>query len=164
MNWEQGEHFSFMPPFNPGHDEPTLDEPSLATLTGLAIDSLSKGPNGFFLMVEHHGIDQHSHGGRYAQMIDSVIEFDEAVAVAMEFYQTHPDTLIIVTADHECGGLVVNEDNPVQGVLPSFEGGFGGGHTAVDVPVYGIGPGADWIQPLQENTFLFSILTGIWVP
>lgn len=67
---------------------------------------LLDNPNGFFLMVEGGKIDWASHSNDAVGVIHDMIDFDNAVAEALKFYQNHPDeTLIIVTADHETGGL-----------------------------------------------------------
>ena len=80
---------------------------SLAEITRAGINFLSKDPSkGFFLMVEGGKIDWASHSNDGATVFQEVIDFDEAIKVAYEFYAQHPDeTLIVVTADHETGGI-----------------------------------------------------------
>ncbi len=80
---------------------------TLAEITESAISFLTKGSNkGFFLMVEGGKIDWSCHGNDAATTFEEVIDMDNAVKVAYEFYQKHPkETLIVVTADHETGGL-----------------------------------------------------------
>ncbi len=82
-------------------------QPSVAEMTEVALKILSKNPRGFFLMVEGGRIDHacHEHDPK-AEIMDT-IAFDKAVRVALEFQKTHPDTLVIVTADHETGGMSV---------------------------------------------------------
>lgn len=80
---------------------------SLADFTDKGI-TLLDNPNGFFMMVEGGKIDWASHANDAATVIKEVIQFDNAVAKAMEFYQKHPkETLILVAADHETGGLAL---------------------------------------------------------
>ena len=81
------------------------NRPSLAEMTKKAIEILSKNDEGFFLMVEGGRIDHASHGNDVIAMIYDTIEFDEAVKVALEFARKNGDTLVVVTADHETGGL-----------------------------------------------------------
>lgn len=82
---------------------------SLANITRAGIHFLTaKQKNGFFLMVEGGKIDWACHSNDAATVIHEVIDMDEAVRVAYEFYEQHPDeTLIVVTADHETGGIVL---------------------------------------------------------
>ncbi len=80
---------------------------TLAEITESAIDFLTKGSNkGFFLMVEGGKIDWACHVNDPATVFEEVVDMDDAVKVAYEFYKKHPkETLIVVTADHETGGL-----------------------------------------------------------
>ena len=87
---------------------------ALADLTSAAIKILAQNPNGFFLMVEESAIDRMAHRNNAPLTLKGVLELDRAVQVALAFASRVPDTLIIVTADHECGGLAVagSEDQP----------------------------------------------------
>jgi alkaline phosphatase len=80
---------------------------SLPEFTAKAIELLDN-PNGFFLMVEGGKIDWACHANDGAASIHNTLDFDESVAKAVEFYKKHPEeTLIVVTGDHECGGLTL---------------------------------------------------------
>lgn len=80
---------------------------TLAGFTGKAIDVLDN-EDGFFMMVEGGKIDWAGHANDAASIVHDMIDFDNAVAHAMEFYEEHPEeTLIIVTSDHETGGMSV---------------------------------------------------------
>ncbi len=81
------------------------DQPMLDDMTGKALQVLSKNPNGFFLMVEGASIDKQAHLMDSDRWILEAIEFDKAVGRALDFAKTNIDTLVIVTADHECGGI-----------------------------------------------------------
>ena len=88
----------------------TADDLTLAQITKAGIDFLSKKSKkeGFFMMVEGGKIDYASHSDDAATMIHEVLDFNAAIAEAYEFYKKHKDeTLIIVTADHETGGIVL---------------------------------------------------------
>ena len=80
---------------------------TLAQITESAISFLTKDRDkGFFLMVEGGKIDHACHGNDAATAFEEVIDMDNAVKVAYEFYKKHPkETLIVVTADHETGGM-----------------------------------------------------------
>lgn len=86
-----------------------LDEGSitLSQITKKAIDMLDN-PDGFFMMVEGGKIDWACHGNDAATTIHDVLALDEAVKIALDFYSKHKNnTLIIITADHECGGMTM---------------------------------------------------------
>ena len=87
----------------------TEEDLTLAQITEAAIDFLKeKSKKGFFLMVEGGKIDYASHSDDAATMFNEVLDFNAAIAEALEFYKKHKnETLIIVTADHETGGLVL---------------------------------------------------------
>ena len=88
----------------------TKDDLTLAQITKAGIDFLSKKnkKEGFFMMVEGGKIDYASHRDDAATVIHEVLDFNAAIAEAYEFYKKHKDeTLIIVTADHETGGIVL---------------------------------------------------------
>lgn len=82
---------------------------TLADLTRSAIDFLTKGDNkGFFLMVEGGKIDWACHSNDPATAFEEVVDMDQAVKVAYDFYKKHPkETLIAISADHETGGIVL---------------------------------------------------------
>ncbi|MCQ2222407.1 MAG: alkaline phosphatase [Bacteroidaceae bacterium] len=84
-------------------------ELSQADIVRMAIDSLMHvNPQGFFLMSEGGMIDYACHSNDAAAMIGETLDFDDAIREAYQFYQQHPDeTLIVVSADHETGGLVL---------------------------------------------------------
>ena len=85
----------------------TLKLLSLAEFTSEGI-RLLENDNGFFMMVEGGKIDWACHANDARAAIDDTIAFDNAVRVALDFYMLHPDdTLIVVTADHECGGQTI---------------------------------------------------------
>ena len=85
------------------------DDLTLREITRAAIDFLSqKDKDGFFLMVEGGKIDWGCHSNDAATVFQEVIDLDEAVKVAYEFYRQHPEeTLILITADHETGGIAL---------------------------------------------------------
>ena len=128
----------------------------LPRATRKALELLSADDAGFFLMVEGSQIAMCCHGNEAQRVLDEVRDFERAVAVAMDFADSHPGTLVVVTADHETGGLTLpsGKDDftlPDSGVEPRFSTG---GHTASIVPVYLYGTGADRIRGLMDNTEL----------
>jgi alkaline phosphatase len=87
-----------------------MTEPTLAQMTDKAIAILSRNPEGFFLMVEGGEIDWLGHRIDAAGTLRDMQSFDEAVAVALDFAVRDGNTLLIVTADHETGGLQLPAD------------------------------------------------------
>ena len=86
------------------------NSPSLADFTAKAVELLDN-PDGFFLMVEEGTTDAYSHLNDAGSLLRSAMDFDKAVAVALEFQKKHPEnTLIVVTADHNTGGLYFLEN------------------------------------------------------
>ncbi len=82
------------------------DQPMLDEMASSAIKVLNKNnTNGFYLMIEGASIDKQSHLMDADRWIEETIEFDRAVKVAQDFAAANPDTLVIVTADHECAGV-----------------------------------------------------------
>jgi alkaline phosphatase len=83
------------------------DQPMLDEMTDKALQVLSKNQNGFYLMVEGASIDKQAHLMDTDRWILETIEFDKAVQKAKDFAASHPDTVVIVTADHECAGAAI---------------------------------------------------------
>ncbi|HSB82385.1 MAG TPA: alkaline phosphatase [Candidatus Methylomirabilis sp.] len=86
-------------------DRASTKEPSLAAMTTKTLDVLSRNPKGFFAMIEGGRIDHASHRNDAAGTIQDMLAFDQAVGVALDFAKQHPDTLLLVTADHETGAM-----------------------------------------------------------
>lgn len=136
----------------------------LPDATRLALDYLSKSPDGFFLMVEGSQIDWEGHGTRVEGIVQEVRDFDKAIGVALDFAEKHGNTLVIVTADHETGGFALSPPmvrkqwryEEVQGsfyqnadALPSAA------HTATMVPVFAYGPMAQRFAGVYHNNEIF---------
>jgi alkaline phosphatase len=138
--------------------------PSLAEMTQKAIDILSQDPDGFFLMVEGGQIDWASHANDAANVISDTIGLDEAIAVAQAYASTVSDTLVIVTADHETGGMSANlisgEDGPFY--MPDgtsfYVNWTTGSHTGDDVPTTAQGPWSHLLVGTYENTHIHDAM------
>jgi len=142
--------------------------PSLAEMTQKAIDILSKSTKGFFLMVEGGQIDWASHSNDADNAISDTIELDNAVKVARDYILADNDTLVIVTADHETGGMSVSlsssgasgEDGPFG--MPDGKDFYVNwattSHTASDVPVTALGPSSNMLTGTFENTHIFDVM------
>jgi alkaline phosphatase len=126
----------------------------LPMATEKAIDVLSKNKRGFFLMVEGSQIDWGAHQNDVEYVISETLDFDQAVGKALDFASKDKNTLVIVTADHETGGLAIVGGNIADGqVKASFNTT---NHTAVMVPVFAYGPGAQLFTGVYQNTDIFT--------
>lgn len=120
----------------------------LPVLTRFALDRLSREKKGFFLMVEHEGTDSSSHQNNTADLNASLASFDTAVGVALEFAAANGDTLVIVTADHETGGMRITETKSGRFRVEWSTTD----HTAMPVPVFAFGPGSAAFAGFYDNT------------
>ena len=128
----------------------------LAKATTMAIEHLDNNDNGFVLMVEGSLIDGMGHGNDAKGQQGEMRDFMEAIEVAAAYAREHTDTLVVVTADHETGGLAIISGNAdfnlsEQGVEYKWATG---GHSGVMVPIYLYGTGAELINGVMENADL----------
>lgn len=125
------------------------------------------GKEGFVLMVEGSQIDGEGHSNNIGGVLNETRDFAKAVAVAMDYADAHPGTLVVVTGDHETGGLSI-PSNKTDFTLPESGISYGfstTGHTGIMLPVYLYGTGADRINGIMENTELSQTLQrmlGVW--
>jgi alkaline phosphatase len=139
--------------------------PHLARMTQAGLAILARDPDGFFLMVEGGRIDHAGHNqgvtnpdDRTRCIIQETLEFARAAQVALDFAREHGDTLVIITADHETGGLTVTEGRG-QGEYPAVHWATGD-HTAANVPIYAFGPGGERVRGVMDNTDVFRLMVG----
>ena len=125
-------------------------EPTLSELAEKAIEVLSKNKQGFFLMIEGSQIDWGCHKNDWNNTIRQTLLFDKAVKTALDFALKNTQTLVIVTADHETGGLVI-KNGSLEGKDLDVKWTTSG-HTATPVPLYAFGPGADKFAGVYDNT------------
>jgi len=144
-----------------GHT-PTSDQRSvsLPALTAKALDILSQDKDGFFLMVEGSQIDWECHDNNSEGAIREAVDFDNAVAVAMDWAEAHPGTLVIVTADHETGGYALLDGSIEKKTItaPHFATDY---HSGAMVPIFAYGPGAEHFGGIHDNTHVGKILKSI---
>jgi len=133
------------------------DLPHLSEMAEVALKILDNDADGFFLMVEGGKIDHAGHNNDLLRNVTETIEFARAIEVAMSWARDRTDTLIIVTADHECGGLKVEKNNGA-GKLPTVSWSTDD-HTAAKVPVYAWGANAQMAREIKDNTQIFSMAT-----
>lgn len=148
--------------------DPTLsypdEEPTLPHMTAASLDILGKDPDGFFLMVEGSQIDWANHANDIRYQIGETLAFDEAVKVVLDWIKEHPDrrdhTLLVIVADHDCGGFAVN--GPFGRLSRAGEvvdaGWTSTEHTAVDTVIWSSGPGSQALGKALDNTDLFKVM------
>lgn len=135
----------------------------LPRTTKMAIDFLSShSKKGFFLMVEGARIDKEEHGNNYSGMVRETLDFDKAIEEAIRFAEKDGHTLVIISADHETGGTVMNFGVPADGlVMGTFTSK---GHTPMMVPLFAYGPKSYMFMGTQENSDvsnkIYSLLSG----
>ena len=128
----------------------------LASFDGLvleALEYLSKDEDGFFLMAEGARIDKGGHNNNFQQMLDELLAFDAAVEVVVNWAMQRDDTIVIVTADHETGGLYLDEKVNKKNLMIEGEGYLWetSGHTGVDVDCFIAGKNIDFTQYSFES-------------
>ncbi len=136
--------------------------PHLSEMTATALEILDNDPDGFFLMVEGGRIDSAGHANDVQRNVLETIEFANAVTTAIGWASARADTLILVTADHETGGLTVLQNNGM-GVLPTVSW-LTTGHTGATVPVYAWGYNAALVAGSMDNTDMFDVVLAPVVP
>jgi alkaline phosphatase len=122
--------------------------------TGVTINILNGNRKGFFLIVEGAQIDWGGHANDIDYIVDEMIDFDRAVGKALEFAKKDGETLVIVTSDHDTGGMAIHGFDPET--LEVTAGWTTGGHTALIQPVFAWGPGAEQFTGIYENTGVFD--------
>ncbi len=148
--------------FQSGPMKTFAPEPTLAELTEKAVEVLSKNEKGFFLMVEGSQIDSACHNNETNNVIRQTLLFDEAIKKAIDFALKNKQTLVVVTADHETGGLIIDRPISPNGDLKEYW--TLKTHTAMPVPVYAFGQGASNFAGIYNNTEIpkkFAKLLGI---
>lgn len=124
--------------------------PSLAELTAKAIAVLRRNAKGFFLMVEQEGVDMGSHVNREDYFIHHVNCLDEAIKVGLDFAAHDGQTLVLVTADHETGGVnIIGGTQKKKKVKLAWATDR---HTGQPVPLFAYGPYALRFTGLKDNT------------
>jgi len=126
----------------------------LPEATSTALNILKNDRDGFFLMVEGSMIDWGCHDNNTEFVISEVLDFDKAVKEALDFAKKDKNTLVVITADHETGGMSIIGGSLKEGRVDAAYGTKG--HSSVMVPVYAYGPGAELFTGIYENTDIFE--------
>jgi len=120
-----------------------------------ALKALSKSEDGFFFMYEEAYFDKHSHSNELQNTFYAGLRFNQIIGCVMEFAFYHPDTFVIITADHETGGLTKKDDGSYYYTT--------GSHTSADVPVFAYGLGAEVFDDVTiENIQIPKTIAAMW--
>ncbi|GAB3399103.1 alkaline phosphatase [Flindersiella endophytica] len=147
----------------------------LADMTGKALQVLDRDRDGFFLLIEEEAIDEFAHNNNGTRTLQAMGELDKSVALARQYVARHPDTLLIVTGDHETGGMTVEspggtdesgdgvsaEDGPftIRGSDLTFAIDWTTtGHSGTTVPLTAIGPTASKLSGVHPNTHIHTVI------
>lgn len=125
-----------------------------------SINLLKNNDKGFFLMVEGSQIDWASHENNKNGTVNEMLDFDRAIKVAFDFADKNPNTLVIVTADHETGGMALTGGEISTGEVEATYAIEG--HTSVMVPVFAYGAGAAKFAGIYQNTDIMNKLLKLY--
>ena len=131
----------------------TMPSNNLAQCAEVALKRL-KNDNGFFLMIESSGTDKFGHKNNMSGKLNSVVTLDRTVAAVLKFMEKNPDTLLLITSDHETGGVKLPEgDEDLKDLLTLTE------HTATPVRVFAVGEGSEYFSGnTVDNTDIAKFL------
>ena len=136
------------------YDGDPLPEPErgdvLRTASMKAIEMLSRNAKGFTMMIEGSQIDWACHNNDSAYMCAELADFESMLHAVLDWAEKDGNTLVVVTADHETGGLTLPDGDIEQGLnTPRY---YWGSHTGCMVPVFAYGPSAERFSGIQQNT------------
>ena len=121
--------------------------------TEKSIDFLDeRSPEGFFMMIEGSQIDWGGHDNDAMYVVNELHDFEKMIAEALDFAERDKTTLVIVTSDHETGGFAVQPGSKLNNIQVAFTTKS---HTALMIPVFAAGPGAELFRGIYENTDIF---------
>lgn len=124
-------------------------------IIAFTLNKLAENEKGFFLMYEEAYIDKYSHDNTMSKTVSCVARFNQAIGVFMEYAFYHPDTLVVITADHETGSLTLEDDG-----LYWFNSD---GHSGADVPIFAYGQGAEvFADYCEENNEVPKEIAAMW--
>jgi len=125
----------------------------LRTASLKAIERLDyQNEAGFFLMVESSQIDWGGHANDAEYLISEMIEFDSVIGDILDYAEEDGNTLVVITADHECGGFTINQPSTMGDVKGAFTTDY---HTASMVPVFAFGPGSEQFSGIYNNNDIY---------
>lgn len=137
-------------------DTPLPDERGdlLARASMKGISLMNQNKNGFFMMIEGSQLDDYGHFNQLDLLMKETLDFDQTVGEVMKWAAKDGETLVVVTADHETGGLTLVNGNKDEGRVECYFSTKD--HSGAMVPVYAFGPRAENFTGIFENTDVFK--------
>lgn len=117
-----------------------------------------KSNKGFFLLVEGSQIDWMNHANDGRGVVMETLDFDRAIWEAIQYANKKGNTLVLVTADHESGGMSIEADSKMNKLKYGFTTN---GHTAAMIPVFAYGPGSSLFRGIYENTSIYHKMRAV---
>ena len=117
-----------------------------------------KSNKGFFLLVEGSQIDWMNHANDGRGVVMETLDFDRAIWEAIQYANRKGNTLVLVTADHESGGMSIEADSRMNKLKYGFTTN---GHTAAMIPVFAYGPGSTLFRGIYENTSIYHKMRAV---
>lgn len=149
--WKSGKVFAV--PYDV--DTPLPDERGdlLAKASMKGIELMNQNKNGFFMMIEGSQLDDYGHFNQLDLLMKETLDFDQTIGRVMQWAAQDGETLVVVTADHETGGLTLVAGDKAQGKVECCFSTKD--HSGAMVPVYAFGPGSENFTGIMENTDIF---------
>lgn len=125
----------------------------LLNSTTFALDFLDKKESPFFLMVEAANIDSGGHENSTSTIVSEMLDFDEVIGKVIQYVDEHPNTLLIITADHETGGVSIPQGDIDSATVELAY--HSDDHTAIMVPIFAYGAHSGDFRGIYENSEVF---------
>ncbi len=138
-----------LPPANKGR------QPTTAAMAVRALDILDDDPDGFFLMVEESQVDWGSHDHDFDYVKAEMASLNDLVDALLDYQKEHPEVLVVLVADHETGGLAIQNKVVGDGLKDAWTTKS---HSGNLVPIFATGPGSEAFDAVVDNTFIGNAL------
>ncbi len=140
-------------PFEGDTPEPDERGDMLAKASLKGMDLMNKNKNGFFMMIEGSQLDDYGHWNQLDMLMKETLDFDQTIGAVMKWAEQDGETLVVVTADHETGGMTIHGGELAEGKVTCHFSSTD--HTGTMVPVYAYGPGSELFTGFYSNTDVY---------
>ncbi len=130
-------------------------QPTTTAMALRALEVLDNDPDGFFLMVEESQVDWGGHDNDYDYVKSEMASLNDLIDALLAYQAAHPQVLVVLTADHETGGLAMQNVRSVPGLSAAWTTKD---HTGNLLPVFSTGPGGEAFDAVVDNTFIGQTL------